>query len=120
MDKIEFGKDHFWFSYKKNCGTKSYNELVVIEYQKPYIVLYVGSNKLLFQMNLCDVLECLPSYFLLINRKTIINIQHAIGIVVHEKRHYIQLDNDEFYEISIRRVTMIKKAFMLKQTEKII
>lgn len=112
MDKIEFGKDHFLFSYKKNCGTNSYNDLVVIEYQKPYIVLYIGNNKLLFQMNLCDVLECLPSYFLLINRKTIINIQHAIGIVVREKRHYIQLDNDEFYEISYRKVVKVKEHFM--------
>lgn len=44
MDKIEFGKDHFLFSYKKNCGTNSYNDLVVIEYQKPYIVLYRTIN----------------------------------------------------------------------------
>lgn len=112
MDKIEFGKDHFLFSYKKNCGTNSYNELVVIEYHKPYIVLYVGNNKLLFQMNLCDVLECLPSHFLLINRKTIINMQHVTGIVVREKRHYLQLDNDEFYEISYRKVVKVKENFM--------
>lgn len=112
MNKIEFCKDHFLFSYKRNCGTHSYNELVVIEYQKPYIVLYIGSNKLLFQMNLCDVLECLPSHFLLINRKTIINMQHAIGIVVRGKRHYIQLDNGESYEISYRKVAKVKENFM--------
>lgn len=112
MDKIEFDKDSFLFSYKKNCGINSYDELVVIEYHKPYVVLYVGSSKLLFQMNLCDVLECLPSHFLLINRKTIINMQHAIGIVVREKRHYIQLGNDEFYEISYRKVAKVKESFM--------
>lgn len=112
MDKIEFGKDHFLFSYKKNCGTNSYNELIAIEYHKPYIVLYVGSTKLLFQMNLCDILECLPSHFLLINRKTIINMQHAIGIVVREKRHYIQLDNGDSYEISYRKVAKVKENFM--------
>lgn len=112
MDKIEFGKDNFLFSYKKSCGTTSYNELIAIEYQKPYIVLYIGSNKLLFQMNLCDVLECLPSHFLLINRKTIVNMQHVIGIVVREKRHYIQLDNDESYEISYRKVVKVKENFM--------
>lgn len=120
MDKIEFGKDHFLFSYKKNCGTNSYNELIAIEYQKPYIVLYVGSKKLLFQMNLCYILESLPSHFLLINRKTIINMQHAIGIIVREGGIYIQMDNDEFYNISIRRIPVIKKAFMLKKTREII
>lgn len=112
MNKIEFCKDHFLFSYKRNCGTHSYNELVVIEYQKPYIVLYIGSNKLLFQMNLCDVLECLPFYFLLINRKTIVNMQHAIGIMVRGKRHYIQMDNDASYEISYRKVAKVKENFM--------
>lgn len=112
MNKIEFCKDHFLFSYKRNCGTHSYNELVVIEYQKPYIVLYIGSNKLLFQMNLCDVLECLPFYFLLINRKTIVNMQHAISIVVRGKRHYIQMDNDASYEISYRKVAKVKENFM--------
>lgn len=112
MDKIEFGKDNFLFSYKKSCSTNSYNELVVIEYHKPYIVLYIGSNKLLFQMNLCGVLKCLPSHFLLVNRKTIVNMQHAIGIVVGEKRHYIQMDNDESYEISYRKVAKVKENFM--------
>lgn len=114
MDTIEFGKDSFEFSYKKSYGVYSYNELVVIEYHKPYVVLYVGSKKLLFQMNLCAILECLPTDFLLINRKTIVNMQHAISIIEQEKRHYIQLDNDKFYEISYRKVTGVKYSFMRK------
>lgn len=114
MDKIEFNEDSFLFYYKKNCGINSYNELVVIEYHKPYVVLYVGSNKLLFQMNLCAILERLPSHFLLINRKTIVNMQHAISIIVQEKRHYIQLDNDKSYKISYRKVARVKDSFMRK------
>lgn len=112
MNTITFEKERFLFSHKKNCGVFSYSELTAIEYYKPYIVLQVGSNRLVFQMSLCAVLENLPSYFQLVNRNTIINMQHTVGIIVREKRYYIQMDNEEFYKISYRRVVEIREHFM--------
>lgn len=117
MDTIRFDKDKFLLSHKKSCVSYSYKDLIAIEYEKPYLVLRVDKSRLVFQMNLCVILEKLPSHFLLVNRNTIINMQHTVCIIVQEKRHYIQMDNEEFYKISYRRVVLIKESFMRKRAE---
>ncbi|WP_455592711.1 LytTR family transcriptional regulator DNA-binding domain-containing protein [Bacteroides sp.] len=115
MDMIRFDEDKFLLSHKKSCVSYLYKDLIAIEYEKPYIVLRVDSNKLVFQLSLCTILEKLPSYFLLVNRNTIINMQHTVGIIIREKRYYIQMDNEELYKISVRKVVEVKESFMRKE-----
>lgn len=119
MYAIKLSEDNFLLSYKKECGIYSYNELAVIEYCKPYIILRVGDNKFVYQASLYVILEKLPSYFQLVNRGTIINMKRAIGTTMHDHRCCVLMDTGEFYKISIRKVSMIKKLFILEETGEI-
>lgn len=114
MDTIKFEKDKFLFSYKKSCESYSYENLIAIEYEKPYIVLRVDKSKLVFQMNLCEVLEKLPFHFQLVNRSTIINMERAIRVISQNKEYFIQMDNELVYKISCRKVAVVKENFMRK------
>lgn len=44
-------------------------------------------------------------------------MQYVIGIADREKWHYIPLDNEESYEISIRKVIKVKENFMRRDQE---
>ena len=68
MDKIEFREDKITFSYKKSYGECLYQDLIAVEYSKPYCILQIGGrNSILFLISLRVILEKLPADFLLIN-----------------------------------------------------
>jgi hypothetical protein len=49
MDKIEFREDKITFSYKKSYGECLYQDLIAVEYSKPYCILQIGGrNSILF------------------------------------------------------------------------
>lgn len=115
MDKIEFGEGKITFSYKKSYGDCLYQDLIAVEYGKPYSKIQIeGRSSILFLISLCDVLEKLPANFLLINRGIIVNIEHVTDLVCLDGVYHVKMDNNKIYRISTRKVAILKRALMAK------
>lgn len=55
MDKIEFREDKITFSYKKSYGECLYQDLIAVEYSKPYCILQIGGRTVFcFNKPTCD------------------------------------------------------------------
>ena len=49
MDKIKFGEGKITFSYKKSYGDCLYQDLIAVEYGKPYCMIQIeGRGSILF------------------------------------------------------------------------
>ena len=98
MDKIEFREDKITFSYKKSYGECLYQDLIAVEYSKPYCILQIGGrNSILFLISLRVILEKLPADFLLINRGIIVKF---IGLALVS---WLQLRNILWYKMILFR-----------------
>ena len=101
MDKIEFREDKITFSYKKSYGECLYQDLIAVEYSKPYCILQIGGrNSILFLISLRVILEKLPADFLLINRGIIVNKERIVDCVLQDGAYHIKMDNNKIYRIS--------------------
>lgn len=115
MDKIEFGEGKITFSYKKSYGDCLYQDLIAVEYGKPYCMIQIeGRGSVLFLISLHDVLEKLPANFLLINRGIIVNIEHVTDFVCLDGVYHVKMDNNKIYRISTRKVAILKRTLMAK------
>ena len=115
MDKIEFREDKITFSYKKSYGECLYQDLIAVEYSKPYCILQIGGrNSILFLISLRVILEKLPADFLLINRGIIVNKERIVDCVLQDGAYHIKMDNNKIYRISTRKLATVKKYFMYK------
>ena len=115
MDKIEFREDKITFSYKKSYGECLYQDLIAVEYSKPYCILQIGGrNSILFLISLRVILEKLPADFLLINRGIIVNKERIVDCVLQDGAYHIKMDNNTIYRISTRKLATVKKYFMVQ------
>ena len=115
MDKIEFREDKITFSYKKSYGECLYQDLIAVEYSKPYCILQIGGrNSILFLISLRVILEKLPADFLLINRGIIVNKERIVDCVLQDGAYHIKMDNNKIYRISTRKVAILKRTLMAK------
>ena len=115
MDKIEFREDKITFSYKKSYGECLYQDLIAVEYSKPYCILQIGGrNSILFLISLRVILEKLPADFLLINRGIIVNKERIVDCVLQDGAYHIKMDNNKIYRISTRKLATVKKYFMVQ------
>ena len=113
MDKIEFREDKITFSYKKSYGECLYQDLIAVEYSKPYCILQIGGrNSILFLISLRVILEKLPADFLLINRGIIVNKERIVDCVLQDGAYHIKMDNNKIYRISTRKLATVKKYFI--------
>ena len=108
MDKIEFREDKITFSYKKSYGECLYQDLIAVEYSKPYCILQIGG------ISLRVILEKLPADFLLINRGIIVNKERIVDCVLQDGAYHIKMDNNKIYRISTRKLATVKKCFMVQ------
>lgn len=116
MDKIEFREDKITFSYKKSYGECLYQDLIAVEYSKPYCMIQIeGRGDILLLISLRDVLKKLPANFLLINRGIIVNIEHVTDFVCLDGAYHVKIDNDKIYRISTRKVSIAKRFLMAKK-----
>ena len=106
MDKIEFREDKITFSYKKSYGECLYQDLIAVEYSKPYCILQIISLRV--------ILEKLPADFLLINRGIIVNKERIVDCVLQDGAYHIKMDNNKIYRISTRKLATVKKYFMVQ------
>ena len=91
MDKIEFREDKITFPYKKSYGECLYQDLIAVEYSKPYCILQIGGrNSILFLISLRVILEKLPADFLLINRGIIVNKERIVDCVLQDGAYHIR------------------------------
>ncbi len=67
---------------------------------------------------ICDVLKALPSYFVLINRNTVINLKHIKEINLPLRRLILQ--NDTTHTISSRKMSSLLKMFCFPKSKLII
>ena len=110
MDKIEFREDKITFSYKKSYGECLYQDLIAVEYSKPYCILQIGGrNSILFLISLR-----VPADFLLINRGIIVNKERIVDCVLQDGAYHIKMDNNKIYRISTRKLATVKKYFMVQ------
>lgn len=115
MDKIEFREDKITFSYKKSYGECLYQDLIAVEYSKPYCILQIGGrNSILFLISLRVILEKLPADFLLINRGIIVNKERIVDCVLQDGAYHIKMDNNKIYRISTRKLATVKKYLWYK------
>ena len=115
MDKIEFREDKITFSYKKSYGECLYQDLIAVEYSKPYCILQIGGrNSILFLISLRVILEKLPADFLLINRGIIVNKERIVDCVLQDGAYHIKMDNNKIYRISTRKLATVRKCFREK------
>ena len=115
MDKIEFREDKITFSYKKSYGECLYQDLIAVEYSKPYCILQIGGrNSILFLISLRVIMEKLPADFLLINRGIIVNKERIVDCVLQDGAYHIKMDNNKIYRISTRKLATVKKYFMVQ------
>lgn len=100
MDKIEFREDKITFSYKKSYGECLYQDLIAVEYSKPYCILQIGGrNSILFLISLRVILEKLPADFLLINRGIIVNKERIVDCVLQDGAYHIKMDNNKIWQL---------------------
>ena len=115
MDKIEFREDKITFSYKKSYGECLYQDLIAVEYSKPYCILQIGGrNSILFLISLRVILEKLPADFLLINRGIIVNKERIVDCVLQDGAYHIKMDNNKIYRISTRKLATVKNILWYK------
>lgn len=102
MDKIEFREDKITFSYKKSYGECLYQDLIAVEYSKPYCILQIGGrNSILFLISLRVILEKLPADFLLINRGIIVNKERIVDCVLQDGAYHIKMDIIKFIGLAL-------------------
>ena len=92
MDKIEFREDKITFSYKKSYGECLYQDLIAVEYSKPYCILQIGGR----------------------NRGIIVNKERIVDCVLQDGAYHIKMDNNKIYRISTRKLATVKKYFMVQ------
>ncbi|RPH33393.1 MAG: LytTR family transcriptional regulator [Bacteroidales bacterium] len=67
---------------------------------------------------LCDILEVLPSYFILINRNTVINLTHIKEIKLSQRK--VILLNDAEHIISHRKMNHLMKTLCFSNSKMIL
>lgn len=113
MDILDFKDDYFIYSHKGNLLKASYEDLLVVECDKPFVCFYLKETKFLVQSPLDNVAKSLKEYFVQINRQVIVNMKHVECIVCQQASYWIMMKNGVQYKISERREKIVRNAFRL-------
>lgn len=113
MDILDFKEDCIIYSNKRNLLKASYEDILVVEYDKPFVCFYLKDRKFLLQRSLESVAKSLKEYFIQINRRVIVNMKHVDRIIYQQRSYWIMMKNDVQYKISERREKIVRDAFCL-------
>lgn len=111
MDILDFKEDCIIYSNKRNLLKVSYEDILVVECDKPFVCFHLKDRKFLLQRSLESVSKSLKEYFIQINRRTIVNMKHAECIVYQQNSYWIMMENGVQYKISERREKEVRGAF---------
>lgn len=112
MEILNFKEDYFICSNKGNLYKFSYEDLLVLECDKPFVCFCMKEKKFFIQKTLSFVREYLKEYFIQINRQTIINIKHVDSLIYEQSSCWIIMINNERYKVSERRKKEVRDAFI--------
>lgn len=91
MDILDFKDDYFIYSNKRTLSKASYEDLLVIECDKPFICFYLEGRKFLVQCSLESVAKSLKEYFIQVNRQVIVNIKHVDRIIYQQTSYWVMI-----------------------------
>lgn len=113
MDILDFKDDYFIYSNKRSLLKAPYEDLLVVECDKPFICFYLKERKFLVQYSLESVAKSLKEYFIQVNRQVIVNMKHVDRIIYQQASYWVMMKNGAQYKISERRGKTVRNAFRL-------
>lgn len=113
MDTLDFKEDYFIYSNKGNLSKAFYEDLLVVECDKPFVCFYLKERKFFIQCSLETIAKSLKEYFVQVNRQVIVNMKHVERIICHQASYWIQMMNGSQYKISGRREKIVRDAYRL-------
>lgn len=113
MNILDFKEDCFIYSIKGNLSKASYEDLLVVECDKPFVCFYLKERKFFVQCSLESVAKSLKEYFVQVNRRVIVNMKYVEGIICHKASYWVRMKNGAQFKISERREKTIRNAFRL-------
>lgn len=113
MNILDFKKDSFLYSHKGNLSKASYEDLFVVECDKPFVCFYLKDKKIFVQCSLESVAKSLKDYFVQVNRRVIVNMKHVESIICQQASYWVRMKNGAQFKISERREKTVRDAFRL-------
>lgn len=113
MDILDFKNDYFIYSNRGNLSKVFYEDLFVIECDKPFVCFYLRDKKFYIQRTLEIVAKSLKEYFIQVNRQVIVNMKQVERIICRQTSYWIIMQNGSEYRISERREKVVREAFRL-------
>lgn len=113
MDIIEVKGESLVHSYKGGLKISFCNDLLAVECDKPFIWLIFKDEKVLVRVSLITIEIQLQNYFVRINRRVIINMQHVTQFIFKNGSYWIYFQKGIEYKVSERREKYVKSAFLL-------
>lgn len=113
MNTLDFKDDHFIYSNRGNLSKAFYDDLLVVECDKPFVCFYLKERKFFVQCSLEIVTRSLKEYFVQVNRQVIVNMKHVERIVCKQGTYWVVMKNSVHYKISERREKTVRSAFRL-------
>lgn len=113
MEILDFREDYFICSNKGNLYKVSYEDLLAVECDKPFVSFYLKEKKFFIQRTLCFVKNFLKEYFVQINRQVVINMKYVDSLIYKQNSYWLVMKNGEQYKVSQRRVRSVRDAFCL-------
>ena len=111
MNILDFKEDSFIYSHKGNLVKASYEDLFVLECDKPFVCFYLKDKKILVQCSLEFVAKSLKDYFVQVNRRVIVNMKHVESIICQQAAYWVRMKNGTQFKISERREKTVRDAF---------
>ena len=113
MDILDFKDNYLIYSNKGTLSKVSYEDLLVIESDKPFVWFYLKKTKFLIQCSLVLVAKSLKNYFVQINRQVIVNMKYVECIVFEQASYWVKMKTGVMYRISERREKKVRNSFRL-------
>ncbi len=112
MDTLLFKRNTFTYSYKGGLRTSSYEDLLAIESDKPFVKLNLTDSSIFVRASLNFVETNLQQCYVRISRQVIVNINLAQKITLKNGSYWIHLSKGLEYKISERRQKDVCFAFI--------
>lgn len=113
MNILDFKEDFFIYSNKGNLSKASYEDLLVVECDKPFVCFYLKERKFLVQCSLESVAKSLKDHFIQVNRQVIVNMKNIECIIYQQASYWVVMINGVQYKVSKRREKAVRNAFRL-------
>jgi hypothetical protein len=113
MEILDFKDDYFIYSNRGNLSKAFYDDLLVVECDKPFVCFYLKDKKILIQCTLATITKSLKDYFVQVNRQVIVNMKHVDRIIYQQTSYWVMMKNGVQYKISERREKIVRDAFRL-------